>query len=200
MGQRLVVTITKNEKELAAIYYHWSAYTYSALLETRDIINCIYNSSDETEEEMLLRLVKFCYENGGGISGGGGERDYISALYPNETFEEEGYSRNNGLIALSKDGIQELQHWSEGDVFIQLDSDTVDFCVYSGYESLDEYIEERKPWDEDFEAPTLEEIPKIDCCLGFFEVNDIDYIIDRVDSIGNEYLINCGGEICELIA
>jgi hypothetical protein len=67
MGQRLVVTIEKGERKLCNIYYHWSAYTYSALLETKKIINCIYNHKDETTEELLLRLIHFCEENGGGI-------------------------------------------------------------------------------------------------------------------------------------
>ena len=50
MGQRLVVTIEKGDRNLCKIYYHWSAYTYSALLETKKIINCIYNHKDETEK------------------------------------------------------------------------------------------------------------------------------------------------------
>ena len=52
MGQRLVVTVKSKGEDLAKIYYHWSAYTYSALLETRNIIDCIYNHNDETEREL----------------------------------------------------------------------------------------------------------------------------------------------------
>ena len=142
MGQRLVITIEKNEEAIAAIYYHWSAYTYSALQETKKVIDCIYNHRDETQDEMLLRLIKCIEENGGGIRATTEEFDYIKSLYPNEKFKTENYDRCNGLIALSKQGIADLQNWSEGDVFIDLDTDQVDFCVYSGYESIEEYIEE----------------------------------------------------------
>ena len=128
MGQRLVVTIEKGERELAKIYYHWSAYTYDALYETKKVIDCIYNHNDETERELLLRLIRFCENNGGGIRGSKEELAYVQHLYFNETFKTEDYSRNNGLIALSKSGMADLQSWSEGDVYINLDTDQVDFA------------------------------------------------------------------------
>ena len=200
MGQRLVCTIETNEKKLCNIYFHWSAYTYSALLETKKIIDCIYNHKDETEKELLLRLIHFCEENGGGIRGTDDEFKYIQNLYPNEIFKTDNYSRNEGLIALSEKGISDLQSWSEGDVYINIDTDEVDFCVYAGYESLDEYIRERESWDDDFDRTELNNIPTFDFDLGYFSVSDIDAIIASLDSIGNdEYVIECGGEICELI-
>ena len=197
MGQRLVVTIETNEKNLCNIYYHWGAYTYSALLHTKEIIDCIYNHKDETEEELLLRLIRFCERNGGGIRGTEDELKYIQSLYPNEIFVTENYSRNDGLIALSKKGMADLQSWSEGDVFINLDTDQVDFCVYSGYEYLEEYVEERKSWDEDFDEKEME-VPEFDFNLGYFDVHDIDAIIAGLDTT-NAHIIKCNEEICELI-
>lgn len=200
MGQRLVITIEKNEKALAKIYYHWSAYTYSALLETKKVIDCIYNHKDETEKEMLLRLIRFCETNGGGIKGDREEFEYIQKIYPNETFKTDDYSRSEGLIALSENGMADLQHWSEGDVYIKLDDDSVDFCVYSGYEDLKEYIEERKEWDDDFEGLTLEEIPYIDCELGCFSIDDIDYLTEEIYNAEDIVcVVKCKDEICELI-
>lgn len=201
MGQRLVVTIEKNDKELAKIYYHWSAYTYSALYETDKILGCIYNHKDETESEMLLRLIRFCEENGGGIDGIKEEFDYIQGLYPNEKFKTEDISRSNGLIVLSEKCMADMQKWSEGDVFINLDTDKVDFCVYSGYEDLDEYIEERKSWDDDFDEKEMDSIPTFDFCLGMFDVNDIGAIMASLDEFGVDGgVIKCSNEICELIA
>ena len=198
MGQRLVVTVKRNEKEIAKIYYHWSAYTYSALYETRNIINCIYNHTDETEKELLLRLIRFCENNGGGIDGVQSEFDYIRSLYPDEMFKDRDISRSNGLIALSEKCMHDMQGWSEGDVYIDLDTDQVDFCVYCSYENLEEYIEERKSWDEDFDETEMENIPEFDFDLGQFDVNDIDAIIASLDTT-NAHIIKCGGEICEII-
>lgn len=199
MGQRLVITIKNKERELAAIYYHWSAYTYSALCRTQDVIDCLYNHEDETEQEMLLRLIKFLEENGGGIRGATEEYDYIRMMYPNETFKTENYSRNCGLIALSPKGITDLQYWSEGDVHIHLDTDMVDFSVYSGYENLSEYLEDRKSWDDTFDEDEVKDIPKLDCNLGYFGVDEIGHIISEMDNVGNVYVVQCGSEICELI-
>lgn len=198
MGQRLVVSIEKGDKKICNIYYHWSAYTCSALYETKKIIDCIYNHKDETEKELLLRLIRFCEKNGGGIRGTAEEFEYIQGLYPNEVFVTENYSRDDGLIALSKKGMADLQSWSEGDVYINLDTDQVDFCVYSGYEYLEEYIEDRKSWDDDFDETELDDMPEFDFCLGYFDVGDIDRIADAIYNT-NAHVIKCDGEICELI-
>jgi hypothetical protein len=200
MGQRLVVTIEKNQKAIAKLYYHWSAYTGDALYKTRDIIDCIYNHQDETEKEMLLRLIHFCEKSGGGIKGGfeNEEWDYITSMYPNEEFKKHDICRSNGIIALSDEGMTDMQRWSEGDVYINLDEDRVDFCVYAGYESLDEYLEIMAE-DDDFEGLTLEDIPYIDHDLGYFDVSDINDIIaafEKTDDVHN--LIRFGSEIVEL--
>lgn len=202
MGQRLVITIENNQKQLAKIYYHWSAYTGSALYETKKIIDCIYNHKDETESELLLRLIRFCEDNGGGIAGtdDASEHKYIQTLFPNETFKTEDYSRSNGIIALSNKCMDDLQKWSEGDVFINLDTDQADFCVYCGYESLEEYIEERKSWDDEFEEFTLEELDYVDYDLGIFDVKDINGLIAAFENAeDNQNVIRFKDEIVELI-
>jgi hypothetical protein len=198
MGQRLVITLEQNDKAVAAIYYHWSAYTYSALQETKRVIDCIYNKENETLDRMLLRLIHHLEDNGGGIRGSDEEFEYIKSLYPNAEFKTEGYSRNDGIIALSQQGMTDLRSWSEGDVYINLDTDQVDFCVYSGYESLEEYLEESKEWDDEFDANEFKHIPKYDICLGYFDVNEIDDVLCVVEHT-NSHIIQCNGEVCELI-
>ena len=201
MGQRLVVTVERNEHPLAKLYFHWSAYTGDALYVTRDIVHCIYNHKDETDKDMLLRLIRFCEERGGCIEGGedGEEVEYITQLYPNEKFKKTG-SRNDGLIALSPDGMREMQRWSGGDVYIRLEDDTINFCVYCGYETLEEYIAERKSWDDDFKEFTLDEIPKVGYELGYINIHDIDALIAEFERTeDNQNVIMFGNEIVELI-
>ena len=200
MGQRLVVTIEREEQSLAKLYFHWSAYTGDALYVTRDIVHCIYNHKDETDREVLLRLIRFCEERGGGIDGGEGSNawKYIATTYPGEKFKSEGISRSDGLIAIDEDSMEEMQYYSEGDVYIKLDEDMVDFCVCAGFETLDEYLEIMEG-DEDLEGLTLEDIPYIDYELGYFSVNDIDAIVDafeKTDDVHN--LTRFGSEIIEL--
>lgn len=201
MGQRLVVTVEKNKKELAKIYFHWSAYTVSALYETQKIVDCIYNHEDETEKELQLRLIRFCEKNGGGITGPEEHNEfaYIQDLFPNETFKTDNYSRNNGLIAISEKGMAGLQQWSEGDVIIDLDEDLINFGVYAGYENLDEYNEERMLWDDDEYSPMgYNQVPDIGYDLGWIEVEDLPNVAHAVD-VANEHVIRNGNEIFELI-
>ena len=202
MGQRLVVTIERKEQPLAKLYFHWSAYTGDALYVTRDIIHCIYNHKDETDREMLLRLIRFCENRGGGIDGGEGSESwkYIVTTYPGEKFKSEGISRSDGLIAIDDENMEFMQEMSEGDVYIKLDEDLIDFCVYCGFESLEEYIEERKSWDDDFEEFTLDECPRVSYELGYIDVNDIDARIEEFEKTeDNQNVIMFGNEIVELI-
>ena len=200
MGQRLVVTVERKEQTLAKLYFHWSAYTGDALYVTRDIVHCIYNHKDETDREMLLRLIRFCEKRGGGIDGGEGSDawKYIVTTYPGEKFKSEGISRSDGLIAIDEYSMEEMQSYSEGDVYIDLDEDRVNFGVYAGYEHLDEYLEVVGD-DEDFEGLTLEDIPYINHDLGYFDVNEIDSIIEdfeKTDDVHN--LIRFRDELVEL--
>ena len=201
MGQRLVVTVEKNQKELAKIYFHWSAYTVSALYETQKIVDCIYNHEDETEKELQLRLIRFCEKNGGGITGTEeyNEFAYIQNLFPNETFKTDNYSRNDGLIAISEKGMAGLQQWSEGDVIIDLDEDLINFGVYAGYENLDEYNEERMEWDDEYSPLGYEDIPDIGYDLGWIKVEDIGYVSEELDRV-NDFVCRNGNEIFEIFA
>ena len=199
MGQRLVVSIESMGDCLAKLYFHWSAYTMSALYQTKKIVNCIYDHNDETKEELLLRLIKFCEANGGGIDGNENEFNYIQGLYPNETFKKDGYSRNNGLIALSQKGMEEMQRWSEGDVTIDIDEDEIHFEVYGWYESLLEYNEERAEWDEDWgNGIPMQDVPDIGYDLSCIAVDDIGAVLEAL-SATNSHIIRYGNEIYELI-
>ena len=197
MGQRLVVTIHKNDRDLCKIYYHWSAYSHSALYRARDIVNCIYNGEDETESELLLRLIKFCEENGGGIRADDCELEYIQKLYPNETFKKEDYSRNYGLIALSEKGMEGLQYWSEGDIEIDLDEEVIRNGVFGYYECIEHYNEEAAECDDEFEPLTLDDVTDIGYDLGEIAIEDIDYVIEEMNKV--DFLCRYGNEIYDLV-
>lgn len=202
MGQRLVVTVKNNGKDLAKIYFHWSAYTVSALMEARRIVDCICEEDYKTEKELQLRLIHFCEENGGGIDGGSDspEFKYIQNMFPNETFKSEGINRTYGLIALSENGMNDLQHWSEGDIDIILDEDLIINYVYCGYDNFEEYKENRSDWDDDFDKDMkLEDVPDIGydlCEIGFDEIDDVIAELNKV----NGFVVKNGNEIFELVA
>lgn len=200
MGQRLVVTVSNYGEEIAKIYYHWSAYSISALCEARDIINVLYDDGNE-EKDLRLRLIRFCENNGGGIDGGEGSDEWnrITEMYPNEKFKTDNISRNNGLIALSKKGMEDIQYWSEGDIYINLDENEVINNVNDYYDNLDSYNKFRSEWDDSYKPLTLNDIPNINFDLCEVSVFDIDEVILKLESL-NGYVCRNGNDIYELIA
>ena len=200
MGQRLVVTIKNNEKDLAKIYYHWSAYTVSALYEAKKLVDCIYNHKDETEKELQLRLIRFCEENGGGIDGIVTERMYVQDMFPNEVFKTENVNRNRGLIALSQKGMDNMQSYSEGDLDIIIDEDVIINSVFWGGYDFEEYKELAMENDEDFNPnTTIFDIPDIGYDLSEIDIEDLDNVINAL-CVNREFVVRYGNEIFELIA
>lgn len=183
MGQRLVITVKSNGIDLAKIYYHWSAYSMSALYEARDLVNYICEHEDKTEKELQLRLIRFCEENGGGIDGGldSEEWKYIQNMFPNVTFKSGGIDRNYGLIALSEKGMNNIQSWSEGDVDIILDEDLILNYVYIGYENFENYKKDMAEWDDEFDKNMkLEDITDTGYDLSTIGFDEIDGVIETL--------------------
>lgn len=190
MGQRLVISIIKDEKRIAALYYHWSAYSVSALYETRHVINCL--STLEPEDDIRLKLIRFVEERGGGIAScDNREHARIQAMYPKETFKTEGYSRNNGLIALSEEGMNDLYSWSEGDVDINLDDNT----VYN-YVTFEEDLDRIKQWRDDITC--MEDIPEYTNHFVVFPIEEIDEAVEEVENAPN--IFRYGDTIYSLVA
>ena len=192
MGQRLVVTVESNGKYIAKLYYHWSAYSISALTETRDILNCLLDEENPIDD-LRLRLIRFAENNGGCIDGGKNSSEFraIQEMYPNETFKEDG-SRNNGLIALTSDGMEEFESWSEGSVVIDLDDGTIFNSVFD-METIDEYNE----WYG--ESATLEDFNKLDVDIEEIAFEDLDMVIDKLKELPG-YAFENGGRIFVLYA
>lgn len=68
------------------------------------------------------------------------ELEYIQSLYPGETFSTD-VDRNNGLVYMSKDGMADAQAWSEGNAWIDLDTETFSHEINWPYHGKDDYIE-----------------------------------------------------------
>ena len=97
MGQRLVIEIQNNKnKTIATAYYHWSGFTKYAIELTKTVLEEIDNSGD------YIQALK-----------------HTNAKLPNE----ENRNRNDGLIDIEKDDMQESIRWAEQLVKIVLDID-----------------------------------------------------------------------------
>lgn len=134
MGQRLNIQFENNTGVLANAYYHWSGYTSSAMLLTNKIISSdLINDTSISNKVKAVKLLE--------LTGAGLTRDEFNDDFPSHLYKES-KSRNEGLIAISKEGIEETQNWEEARVTINLDTQQIHFDIY-----WDVGIEEYDPED-----------------------------------------------------
>jgi len=118
MGQRLNIEICNNTETLANAYYHWSAYTSSALELTRRIIEA-YNDMPKIENDLKL-AVMLLQATGAGASEKEQERILLDGRFCGISFAEA-VDRDNGLLAVTEEGMAETRDWAEGTVTINIE-------------------------------------------------------------------------------
>lgn len=187
MGQRLVVNIEANDVTVASIYYHWSAYTMSALYTIRDIVSSLYDSGYDplycNKEELMLRILNMCEASGGCLSqieydgDPNIEASNFKKMFPNREYKTSG-SRDDGIVAFTDIGIGYQNGWAEGTATIDLSNNIIKLDVYSEFDSVEDMIEQE--WFEEDDVPT--NIPKIDIYIGEFSVDDLDEVISFAES------------------
>lgn len=149
MGQRLNIEIKIKDKVVANSYYHWSAYTETAL----NLVSRILMKYDAVEEKnpALYGLRLLCLTGASGLS-----LDEVNYAYKHikgfniaaEDKKTHLYKynicndRDNGLIAISKKGIRETRAWEEGRVTIDITNKLVNFDVFYTFANEDEVIKE----------------------------------------------------------
>ena len=182
MGQRLVITVRKEQEDIAKIYFHWSGYSVSALEETRSLLEDI-DTNEEDIKKLQLNIIRACESMGGGIDGGAGSEEfsYVCNMFPNVSFKEDP-NRNCGLVALSENDMEKIQLWSNGNIVIDLDYNRIYNSVLHEYHSLEEY-----------EAETGQSADEVYCCESDIDITDfrMEYIDEVIDFI--DVVIRAGG-------
>lgn len=142
MGQRLVIQNQINGESVNVIYYHWSAYTESSIEELKEFANRLSvnykNQSDsffamltdagreliekldngsltDIEKIDLFNLMTYFSVSGTGAS----DKDSLKYLsqFTNDT-DRQNVSRNEGLLAITKDDQEDTLGWSEGTLIV----------------------------------------------------------------------------------
>lgn len=171
MGQRLNIEIKNGETELANCYYHWSAFTDSALQLAKKVIDAYIYSDKIIGLQLAVDVLQ---ATGAGISSS--ERLYM--MQEPKSFDDIVFSnaidRNCGLISITKRGMNETRQWEEGRIVIDLASETFFFDVlwtYTKEEYMSEFYESSDPTTDEFvECPyDLSAIPfdKVDDFIQF---------------------------------
>ena len=161
MGQRLNIQFEDNTGVLANAYYHWSGYTSSAMFLTNEIISSDLLSDliDDTSISNKVKAVKLLELTGAGLTIDEFNDDFPSHLY------KESRGRNEGLIAISKEGIEQTQNWEEARVTIDLDTQQIHFDIYWDV-NIDDYDPEdiaEQSYDSElnYEDVSFEKFPEL---------------------------------------
>lgn len=213
MGQRLVITIENNKKSLAKGYYHWSGYTRSGLITANMAVAAFEKSLNRAVENISLltitdktltpeiikdkiELLTACYmlfatDAGMQITGEKSEQDIFNETFPNIN-HSVGMNRNEGLVAITKEGMADLQKWSEADVRINLDTKSVSVAgLFFGVGDNDDEEE-----NED------EEVMNIEGNLDEIPFEDLNQFVEKVaTAINNKiYTFSNNGDMLGAIA
>lgn len=123
MGQRLNLEIRKKGRTLANAYYHWSAYTGSAfeLVSTA----CLY-IQDHADMPAKLLAIRALEATGAGIDKDC-QSDY-TYMTKHKLFHDKEFKdcvdRNEGILSVSPESIQDTRDWAEENAYIDMDDPT----------------------------------------------------------------------------
>lgn len=208
MGQRLDIELFAGNKSqmMANCYYHWSAYTLSALLTVKAVIENYYKIKDEYKDDPFMLAVK-CFEipdYSFKMNEETGELERVQVyaglcksshklmkfLYP-DTEIHEGADRNVGLISIHPSDVKETRDWEEGRARVYLDAEEFSLDIWFDM-SEEEFIEDLLDnYPECDVKRELSHIPKIPDDIpinedrfpyGLIPFKDIDKIIEFAES------------------
>ena len=192
MGQRLNIQLeidipnSGDRQVLANAYYHWSGYTSTAYELVKAIADSPYCCEDCTFTDPVEQAIRMLEATGAGLT-----EDEFTEEYPESKYKKA-TSRNNGLIAISEEGIKVTQNWEEARVTINLSTNMVDMGgVY--------YIIEPDELDE---YEDVENIPELETDLytSIFEFNKVyNEFHKKVESKGNYRVIDTHKQLLGVI-
>lgn len=173
MGQRLNIEIWNNGKVLANAYYHWSAYSKSAAELTREII---YFISDVKANNDILKAIKLLEKTGARMNKeeanrANGIEELTGILFNTDA------DRNDGLISVTEEGINDTRNWQEGALYIYLDEERIKFDVI--YKSKRwEWEKEQKECNDN--PKVYRDLEKVNVSFDDIKFKDIDKFCDFV--------------------
>lgn len=196
MGQRLVILNstpfiqTNDQIDTSAIYYHWSAYTDSAVVEITNLRDSVEEYYDQYYNSTSNRIDFFnlaCLNTISGIAPQYEESiKYIESL-TNQPYDSSHVNRNDGMIGFTPTDIDHIQDWSEGTVNINWvfdengypDFEKSTFCYESLVNSWD--IEEFKDAFDKTDSD-VEKIKKIKLNIDLYDIplSESDTLYDKI--------------------
>lgn len=191
MGQRLNIEIVKKGKVLANSYYHWSGFSNSAVnLVIRIIQNYEYIKKHNVEgyikNQDLLFAIRLLEETGAGLN----DINTVRKILKDETMNlklKECRGRDEGIIGITQEDIEETRDWEEGRVSIDIENKTIDFDVireYTPEELKDDYDE------EEIKELNIKKIDRKFKNISFEDIFELKAFIDKANYKEEYYFYN----------
>ena len=190
MGQRLNIEIVKNGEILANSYYHWSGFSNSAINLTIEIINNFeyikkYRVEEYIKKQDLLFAIRLLEETAAGVN----DIEKIRKILEDKTMNlklKPCKNRNEGIIGVTKEDIEETRYWEEGRVSIDVEKKTIDFNVMNEY-TIEQFREDYD--EEDIKEMNIKEINRNFKNIPFEDVFELKAFIDK-SNYNKEYLFH----------
>lgn len=183
MGQRLNIEFIVKDETIVNCYYHWSGFSDSAMRHTKELIHHLqdYDFSNLPEEEIKFIVIRALEDFGARLE----ERDIEEArkLYPERKFSNEGIDRNEGLIGITKQSMDNTRGWEEARVNIDLTDRCFDIegiFYYSDEKEIKDFYDHTDEEVEDFKK-NLFKIPTER--IGFERVDEIEDYVNNMNYI-----------------
>ena len=183
MGQRLNIEFYVNNKAIVNCYYHWSGFSDSAMEETRCLIHHLqdYDFSNIPENEIKFIVIRTLEDFGARLK----DKDLEEAkkLYPERKFSNDDMDRNEGLIGITKESMDNTRSWEEARVNIFLTRRRFEiegiFC-YSDEEEIKDFYDHTEEEVETFKQ-NLFKIPTEE--IEFERVDEIENYVNNMNHI-----------------
>lgn len=189
MGERLNIEIVKGSKLLANAYYHWSGYTTSAINLTLEIIQSFdyikNNKVENVKERDLLFAIRLLEETGAGLlerNIGMGLRK-VGLLVDKDITFKICKGRNEGIISISEEEMEDTRSWEEERVTIDIENQTINFQAFHEIDKSD--IDDYKD-----EGISFKEININFNNIRFEDAFDLKSFIDKSEYLGEYYFYN----------
>lgn len=192
MGQRLNIEIVKNGRVLANSYYHWSGFSNLAINLVIQIIQNYeyikkYNVEKYIKNQDLLLAIRLLEETGAGLN----NTDIARNILKDETMNlklKECQGRNEGIIGIIQEDIEETRAWEEGRVSIDIENKKIDFDVIEEYtleELKNDYYDE-----EEMKELNIKKIDKNFKNISFEDIFELKAFIDKANYKKEYYFYN----------
>lgn len=184
MGQRLNISICEGSEQLASCYYHWSGYTESAF----ELVSQIVRRFEELTENVVhdKKLAVMLLE-GTGASMTEDARNLFKSLYPDAPFSDKEADRNDGLIEIDCQGMDDCAFNAEQSVCIDLKEHKIAFYAWDvvEWDDLRYMVSDDGQCSDDDIDKFISELPHVE-----EEIEDIPF--SGLDKLA-EVIKNCNG-------